>query len=303
MPEMLPQHLYLLIEPILYVTEPGKRIYWLYLLSSALMAFALLYWKGGLPREMIKKSLSPLIWFSASSRVDMQWTVANHVLRVLLVVPLIGGQIALAMWVNKILYGLFGEGDYLGWGLIPTSVVFTVCLFLLEDFSRFYVHYLYHRVPLLWRFHAIHHSATQLTPLTLYRIHSVEMMINSCRSLLVAGGLSGVFIYLFRGTVDIVDVMGISVFSFLFNLAGSNLRHSGVWLGFGALEKWFISPAQHQIHHSTAAAHIDKNYGAGLAIWDRWFGSWVASRGEQVPAFGLAGKSVKQRLSSQLGGL
>ena len=85
-----------------------------------------------------------------------------------------------------------------------TSVLFTLAVFIFEDFSRFLVHYLYHKVPLLWRFHAIHHSATVMTPLSLYRIHFIEMAINSCRSLLLIGGLSGILILYLRqpGGID-----------------------------------------------------------------------------------------------------
>jgi len=60
---------------------------------------------------------------------------------------------------------------------------------------------------------------------------------------------------------------------FLFNALGANLRHSHIWLSFGSLERWFISPAQHQIHHSSAEADRDINFGTCLAIWDRLFGS------------------------------
>ena len=176
-------------------------------------------------------------------------------------------------------------------------------IFLAEDFTRFFMHYLYHKVPLLWRFHAIHHSAEHMTPLTLYRIHTIEMILNSCRSLFVIGGISGVFVYVFNGQIQPYTILGVGAFSLLFNLAGANLRHSHVWLGFGRLERWFISPAQHQIHHSSAREHWDKNFGASLAVWDRMFGCWVASKDEVVPRFGIHNKAVEQKISRQLLGL
>src|SRR5690606_13916908 len=61
---------------------------------------------------------------------------------------------------------------------------------------------------------------------------------------------------------------------FLFNFLGANLRHSHVWLRFGAWERWFISPAQHQLHHGRTRAMTSSNYGTWLACCDRWAGSW-----------------------------
>lgn len=299
MPQGLEHVLLLLGEPFLYVLNPHKRIFWLYLLSALLLALAVVIVRRQSVATAAAKCLSLRYWFGPSSLVDYQWIVINHILRVILIVPLIGGQLAFALMTNRGLTTVFGEGDYLLWPSAVTAVLFTLVLFVLDDFSRFFVHVLYHRVPLLWRFHAIHHSASQLTPLTLYRIHSVEMMINSCRSVLVLGTVSGVFIFLFDGTIGLFEVAGVSIFNALFNLAGANLRHSHVWLGYGFLEKCVISPAQHQIHHSVAAAHIDKNYGSMLSVWDRMFGSWVASKGQQVERFGISGKTVEQSLRSQ----
>ena len=55
---------------------------------------------------------------------------------------------------------------------------------------------------------------------------------------------------------------------------GSNLRHSHVGIQYWKwVEYIFISPAQHQLHHSIAKEHHDKNFGAALAIWDWLFGS------------------------------
>lgn len=293
----------MLLEPLAFIASPQKRIYWPYLLSAFAIALMVQVWRRCGWRRAIVQVIAPRHWLHPSSRVDMQWIVINHLISVLLVMPLIGGQVALAMQVNKWLYGHFGEGNFLAWGAVWTSIAFTVVVFLLDDFTRFLLHYLYHRVPWLWRFHAIHHSATVLTPLTLYRVHSIEMAINSCRSLLVIGGISGAFIYLFDGRVALVQVLGVSILAMLFHLAGSNLRHSHIRVGFGFMESWFISPAQHQIHHSAAPRHFNTNYGATLAIWDRFLGSWVASRDQHIPAFGLPNKPVEQGLRRQLLGL
>ncbi|MFL0801517.1 MAG: sterol desaturase family protein [Agarilytica sp.] len=109
--------------------------------------------------------------------------------------------------------------------------------------------------------------------------------------------------YVFDGSITSVTIFGASIFSVLFNMAGSNLRHSGVWLGYGNIEKYIVSPAQHQIHHSIEERHFDKNFGSTLAIWDRFFNSWVGSKHEAVSSFGLLQKSIQQKLTRQLFGI
>ena len=82
------------------------------------------------------------------------------------------------------------------------------------------------------------------------------------------------FIFFFGNSVDLFTVLGANVLLFLFNTAGSNLRHSHVGIRYWRwLEYILISPAQHQLHHSINIAHHDKNFGAALAIWDYMFGS------------------------------
>jgi sterol desaturase/sphingolipid hydroxylase (fatty acid hydroxylase superfamily) len=302
-PDQLSSLLNLLWEPLTFFSNEGMRIYWPYLLSGFAIALPVSYLRSGNVKRAVSEGLGLKHWWSASTLVDLQWVVLNHVLRVLVIVPLIGGQLGLAMLINRWLYAHFGAGNYCAWGVLETSALLTFTIFLLDDFTRFCVHYLYHKVPLLWRFHAIHHSAATLTPLTLYRIHFAEMFVNSCRSLLVIGSVSGVFIYVFDGSISLVQVMGVSVLTMLFNFAGANLRHSHVWIGFGPVERWLISPAQHQIHHSIKPGHLDSNFGATLAIWDRWLGTWIRSKGESVENIGLSGPPRKQSFFRDLTGI
>ena len=53
-----------------------------------------------------------------------------------------------------------------------------------------------------------------------------------------------------------------------------HLQHSQVWIAFtGWLGRLFMSPAHHQIHHSSNPAHFNKNLGSCLALWDWMFGT------------------------------
>ena len=88
-------------------------------------------------------------------------------------------------------------------------------------------------------------------------------------------------------------VLGASIFTFAFNLLGSNLRHSPVSICYWhPIELILMSPAQHHIHHSTAEKHIDKNFGVALSVWDWIFGTLCHSKvGEQLN-FGLSGTKL-----------
>ncbi len=282
----------LTVEPFTFVVNPQKRIYWGYLLSGMLFAVLVLWLSKQNLRSAFVKALGPKVWLHPSSMQDFHWLIFNHVLRVLIIVPVIGGSLSFAIHLNRFAIKTWGEGNFWQVAEWQMLAMFTCALFVLEDFTRFLVHYFYHKSPLLWRFHAVHHAATVLTPITLYRIHWLEMIINSLRSLIVVGTLSAVFIYCFENRISIYDVLGLNIFNFLANTIGANLRHTSLWVGFGYFERWFVSPAQHQIHHSSAEKHIDKNFGAILSIWDRLFNSWVPSREQKVVQYGLAGQDV-----------
>lgn len=223
----------------------------------------------------------------------------NQLLLKLWIAPLFALQVSAALWLNGELVTVFGRGDFFKLPPVALTLLFAFVLFIVNDFCKFLVHRAFHRIPLLWPFHAVHHSADSLTPLTLYRIHPVEFIINSLRSFITSVLVSGSFVYLFANNISLFQIIGVNLFVFIFNLAGSNLRHSPFYLGFGRLEKLFISPAQHQIHHSVEVKHFDKNFGSALAIWDGLFNSLLLSNTEQVMGFGLDKKKVNRQTFKQ----
>ena len=110
----------------------------------------------------------------------------------------------------------------------------------------------------------------------------------------VYGLVTGVFYYLASGEVGTLTFVGVNVFTFLFMFFGANLRHSHVKLKFyNWLENIFISPFQHQIHHSDNPKHFNKNLGSHLAIWDKLFGTLLKSDEVQKIKFGLGENEVE----------
>lgn len=297
-----------LLAPSQLLFNPSSRMFWGFCVSSVLLAALVLWLQHRRLRE--HKSvwhyacavvLAPKHWFNRSSMVDLTCLLGNSVLRAAVIVPLLGSHLALALVVARTLQSNFGNGpDWaLPWAAI--AITYTLVFFIVEDFSRFILHYSMHKSHFLWRFHRLHHSATSLTPLTLFRAHPIEMALYYCRGLLVFGVLSGVFIYLFGGRLSGLQILGVDALGFAFNALGANLRHSPVWLSFGKWERWFISPAQHQVHHSTAMHHRDRNFGTCLAAWDRLFGCHVRTDFKPQPLqFGLSATANRAPLRTPL---
>ena len=87
-----------------------------------------------------------------------------------------------------------------------------------------------------------------------------------------------------------MTVFGASVGVVIFHSLGSNLRHSHIKIRYPKMiERIFISPGQHQNHHSTEKKHFDKNFGVAFAIWDLMFGSLAFSE-KASHKFGLKTK-------------
>ncbi|MEM7217433.1 MAG: sterol desaturase family protein [Pseudomonadota bacterium] len=273
--EALWSALELLATPWHYVNDPGRRIFWGALLSSLLLAaWITARRQGGFDwRAQLAALFDRRYWLHRSSAVDLALLISNGFLRALLLVPLFGSHLVVTLAVGSTLQDTLGNAPDVELPWLAIATLFTLTLFVVEDGSRFGLHALMHRVPFLWRLHRLHHSAEVLTPLTLFRVHPIEQVLYYLRGLLVVGGVGGVFLWLFQGRLSGWDILGVDALGFLFNMAGANLRHSHIWLGFGRGERLFISPAQHQLHHSVAHGHA--NLGTCLAVWDRLAGTWL----------------------------
>ena len=168
------------------------------------------------------------------------------------------------------------------------SFLFFLVFLLTAEFGYYFAHRLYHAVPLFWEFHKVHHSAEVLTPLTAFRTHPMF------------DAASGIFVAIIRGFIlagiaasfavefSAVHLLGFNLYSAIFQLFGKHLRHSHIWWAWGPrISHVFISPAQHQIHHSYDPKHVNKNYGQQLAIWDWAFGSLYVAGEKEDLRFGL----------------
>ena len=256
--------------------DPKKRVFLFYILISILIATAwfMINKKLSLKKTLIK-IFDKKIFFSKSAKSDYKIFLINQLI-MMIVSPFLITQLTIA----TALYFYFHTIDWLSAGMfvgiakIYIILSFTIFQFTIDDFSKYIVHRFMHKWPVLWALHKVHHSATVLTPMTVFRTHPLEGIIFSLRSAITQAIGISIFFYLFGNLVSLYTIVGVNIFVFVFNILGSNLRHSHIGIRYWKwLEYIFISPAQHQLHHSIAFDHHDKNFGAALAIWDWLFGS------------------------------
>ncbi|MEY3213718.1 MAG: hypothetical protein RIT28_4199, partial [Pseudomonadota bacterium] len=270
----------LLLAPFL---DAGSRTFWPGLVLTALVAAWLTRRQ---PWSVSWRHLQALARHP-STRLDVQLLLARQLLRGLRGAASVGGAFAVAAWIVLRLDHTFGAPTPLPLSPALLAVLYSLTLFIAWDASRFAAHWLMHKIPLLWAFHQVHHSAERLSPLTFHRVHPVESLIYDLRGAITTGAVAGLFFWLTRGQAEALTLVGVPALGLALNVLTGNLRHSELWVRFPpAVEGWLLSPAQHQLHHSAAPEHVDKNLGTWLACWDRLAGSLVLADSPPV-AFGL----------------
>ncbi|RVU39665.1 fatty acid hydroxylase family protein [Hwanghaeella grinnelliae] len=264
---------------------PGVRLFPVYLLATVIIAFAI--YQATKPGKPFLKWLLPReVWRHPSTLLDVKLFAVTRGLFFLGIFNQFAVTNAASILVVSALLGRAESGDPAN----PLLVGFFALL--VNDFGVYWVHRLHHDCTSLWPFHAVHHSAEVMTPITTYRKHPVYDLISSVVRGAFYGVLQGTVIAVFFGPMAATTIVGINLFYFVFNLLGSNLRHSHIWLSYGrVLDHILISPAQHQIHHSRAPRHHNKNYGEVLAIWDWIFGTLYVPKQAEALEFGLADPS------------
>lgn len=231
------------------------------------------------------------VFLHPSALLDYRYYFVRAILKVAVVVPVIG-------LVDPF---ILRSGDWLAffnnlWSARPQlgenlglSLLYGLGVFLLRDFIGYWLHRAFHS-RWLWEFHKVHHSAPVMVPMTASRVHILEKIASGIVTLALVSLYAGLFWHLCGGKVSSYTLFGVTWVMFVFNALASNLRHSHVWLSFGPkLEHIFNSPAQHQIHHSAAPEHYNRNFGTSLSIWDWMFGTlYTTTRTPEKLSFGTA---------------
>lgn len=293
-----------------YPINPKQRIFFLYLFTSLIFAAIVYAFSPSCKKDRQEKRnllvgflafvFPKKVWGDPSAWVDVRYIIPHH----LFLAFFLGGFLVESMMFARdgsvaIFQMISGQESILVLPPDNITLVLTwavVSLFV-GDFVAFYIHYLQHKIPLLWEFHKIHHSSVVLHPLSNYREHPVDNALYYLGQGLTIGIALGVFQF-FAGSQPlglIMPFVGINMFGFIFNFFGYNLRHSHIWLRWPGFLGYLVGcPAHHQIHHSCKPEHIDKNFAFMLPVWDLLWGTYVLPEHEIELEIGLGDGTERQ---------
>jgi sterol desaturase/sphingolipid hydroxylase (fatty acid hydroxylase superfamily) len=149
-----------------------------------------------------------------------------------------------------------------------------VVLELALSFIQYWQHRAMHTVPIFWETHKFHHSAEQMTTLSLQRETPFTAFVNAALTNVPAAVIGT---YIFPAEPTTIDTVAFAVYLAYntFNAFNQVFIHSNLNLSYGWFGRYFmVSPANHRVHHSILPIHHNKNFSVTLVIWDRMFGTY-----------------------------
>lgn len=199
-------------------------------------------------------------WLKPGFSIPLRWwnTIALYLANLSLLIWLLPlATIPAALYALDNSLGLFNLWE-------SPLVISLVASVMLYDMFHYWLHRVFHRIPLLWRAHRVHHSDPDVDLVTELKHHPLEGLVSALLSIavIVALGLHPVAIIL-----RAILAQGVSLMS-----------HANIRLPVrvdSTLRLVIITPAMHRIHHSSYQPETDSNYGTFFSFWDRLFGTYV----------------------------
>lgn len=193
--------------------------------------------------------------------VNFSFTIIHLVIHTLLAFVLI----VLSDWCRSNGFGL------VYWTNANVIAAILISFLVLDFFGGWLVHITQHKIPVLWRFHVVHHADNNVDVTTGLRHHPVESVLRGIY-FIAAIFISGAPMYA-------VMIFQTALVLFVgFTHANINLPRR-----LDAALSWiFVSPNMHKVHHHFQQPYTDTNYGAILAIWDRLFGTFKKLDSSQI---------------------
>lgn len=139
-----------------------------------------------------------------------------------------------------------------------------VLTFFLLDLAIYAQHIAFHKVPILWRLHRVHHMDKDLDVTSGNRFHTIEMIISMIIKLTLIFALG-------------LQPAGVILFTILLN-ASAMFNHSNIYIPNiidKALQWVIVTPDMHRVHHSEIQKQTDSNYGFFFSIWDHIFKTYT----------------------------
>jgi len=219
----------------------------------------LLFWiiEGAIPLIQMQYKKTKL----RHAAVNFGFTLMHLIIHTFLALVII----AISDWCKANQFGLV---YWLNAGVAGTIVI---SILVLDFFGGWLVHITEHKVPLLWRFHVIHHADNNVDVTSGLRHHPGESVL---RGLFFFAGifLSG------------APMFAVMMFQTMLILATA-FTHANIslpaWLD-KALSYVLVSPNMHKVHHHWKQPYTDSNYGAVFSLWDRLLGTFMKLDHRQI---------------------
>jgi sterol desaturase/sphingolipid hydroxylase (fatty acid hydroxylase superfamily) len=177
------------------------------------------------------------------------------------------------------LFAITSWSEFRAWvSALPFAVQFIAVMFL-TDLVQYWLHRLFHQIPALWRFHAVHHSAQNMDWMAGARMHFLEILIlrsTTVIPMIVLGFSQGV----------------VNAYIFVVYLYATFV-HSNLGLRFGFIEKFLVTPRFHHWHHGIEKEAIDVNFAVHVPLLDKVFGTHhMPEDGRWPGGYGIGGHPV-----------
>jgi sterol desaturase/sphingolipid hydroxylase (fatty acid hydroxylase superfamily) len=161
-----------------------------------------------------------------------------------------------------------------GWPFLAQLVL----IMLLTDLVQYWLHRAFHRIPFLWRFHAVHHSARVMDWMAGARMHFLEI--------LVLRGTTVLPMILLGFSQDAVNAYILIVYLW------ATFAHANIGWRFGWLDRWLVTPRFHHWHHGIEKEAIDVNFAIHFPWLDKLFGTHHLPEDRWPEGYGISGHPV-----------
>lgn len=165
---------------------------------------------------------------------------------------------------------------------VVQPIIYWVALLILLDFQFYWLHRLEHYCRIFWAVHVTHHSSETMNTTVSFRASVFQPLYR--------------FIFFIPITLAGFEPLHI-LFAYSLTQFWSLFVHTEFIGKLGWLEKMFVTPSHHRVHHASNALYLDKNMGLVFIIWDRLFGTFQKelSHDEYEPIrYGLTSPLKKQ---------
>ncbi|WP_417598681.1 sterol desaturase family protein [Oceanospirillum sp.] len=201
------------------------------------------------PRRKLSQS-QPKRWLTNFSLVILDSLIVRLTLGLLL-------PVIVANWAQEQNIGLFNIAN------MPYALAAVISVFCL-DALIYWQHRIFHRIPILWRLHRVHHYDADYDLSTALRFHPIEIILSVMvkNTAIILLGAPAAAVILFE-----IILNGMA----LFNHANLALPEKADRI----LRRFVVTPDMHRVHHSVYSDEMHSNFGFNLSIWDRLFSSYV----------------------------